>query len=84
MKNASLHRLYMQFRFRVRKSVYNRQAIRRILRQIRLVFEHFYFPLNSQPSEKVVISSSAKEILDAYYSQEAKELAYLLGKAVPW
>jgi len=84
MKNVSLHRLYMQFRFKVRKSVHNRQAIRAILRQIRLLFEHFYFPLNSQPSEKVVISSSVKEILDAYYSQEAKELAYLLGKAVPW
>lgn len=84
MKNADLHRAYMQFRFQVRKSVYNRPAIRAILRQIRLLFEHFYFRLNTQSSELVVISLSTRELLKAYYSQEAKALADLIGKAVPW
>ncbi len=84
MKNTDLHRLYMQFRFQVRKSVYNKPAVRAILRQIRLLFEQFYFRLNTQPAEQIVISSSVKEILNAYYSQEAQELASLSGKAVPW
>lgn len=84
MKNANLHRFYMQFRFKVRKSIYNKPGIRAILRQIRLLFEHFYFRLNTQPSQKVVISASAQKILDTYYSHEAKDLASILGKAVPW
>ena len=84
MKNTDLHRLYMQFRFQVRKSVYNKPAVRAILRQLRMLFEQFYFRINTQPSEQIVIPSSVKEILNAYYRQEAQELASLIGKAVPW
>jgi hypothetical protein len=84
MKNANLHRAYMQFLFRTHNFVHNKAAIRAILRRIRLVFEYFYFRLNTQPPEQVTISSSARKVLDAYYSQEAKALADLIGKAVPW
>jgi hypothetical protein len=84
MKNANIHRAYMQLLFRTHNFVHNKAAIRAILRRIRLVFEHFYFHLNTQVPEQVTISSSARKVLDAYYSQEAKALADLIGKAVPW
>lgn len=84
MKNADLHRTYMKFRFRVRNAVHNISAIRAILRRMRRLFELFYFRLNTQPSEQVVISPSTREIIEAYYSQEAQALTDLIGKAVPW
>jgi Sulfotransferase family len=83
MKNAGLHRAYGRFRSGIRKWTHN-LPIHMLLRRLRRWFDSIYYPLNTQNSEKMVLSPDIQSKLEDYYQADSQALEKLLGYSVPW
>ena len=85
LRNPTVHGYYRRMRFYLKKKVYNRPAIKSLLRGIRLVIEPVYFDLNRRllPPD-VEIPPQVVTALNSYYQPANKELAALLGRSLPW
>lgn len=84
MRNAHIHKMYIRFRYNVRRYTHNKSYIRMSLRRLRLLIEPFYFKINVKNMEQVEMSQNTKIYLDQYFRDESSILSDLIGRKVPW
>ena len=84
MRNSKLHRKYRDFRFRLRQWTHNKPIIHNPLRAIRQTIEPMYLRLNTQATEKILMSEQTRHRLIDYYQPEIESLAELIGEPLPW
>ncbi len=84
MRNSGLHQKYRDIRFRLRQWTHDKPIIHNPLRAIRRTIEPFYFLLNTQPDEDILMSEETRHRLENYYQQDIDALSALIGKLLPW
>lgn len=80
VKSTTIHGAYLRFRKNIRAYAHNKPWFRVIARSIQRLWEPIYFRLNRGHRQDIAISEKNQSLLNAYYSDETKALAQLLGE----
>lgn len=83
-RRPRLHRAYLQAKQKSRQFVRRYPRLRSLLRRTGRKVNVAYRRMNITEKEEVVMSSSTRDFLSAYYKDEPGRLREMLGIEVPW